>query len=318
MVLLFLVIAGMGIIFWFTNAHLELLSANWSFVVLACVSFVASVVVWLIAWGHLVKRSHSLKVRESVLAGLSCLYGALTPMQVGAEALRALKLKQRHGVPYSDSISASMVAKGLKFFILAVSASFLIFSFMLAASSNALLFWGFLSGFIIVVIATLFFLLPLNPVFGKSISSAFSGIGKRSYIMAKPCFRLAEFFRNYSNYLKKVSLNSFLLVFVLVAISWAFEFFTLQLSFLALGIYIPISSIIVLLVLTGILERAPFIPRGIGLVEIVGYTFLAFPALVHYSLTIPQIGAVLIVYDIARLVVPTLLGIGMEFVTMRR
>lgn len=312
LVLFFLVIAVLGVIVWFTKAHLELLNANLFFLAFASLSFLASIAMWLTAWGHLVKRSHDLEVSKSIVVGLSCLYGALTPMQFGAEALRALKLKQSYRVPYSDSISASMVAKGLKFLILAIMASFLIFSFMLAAASSPLLFWGFLSGFAVVVLAALFFLLPLNPHFGRSISAFFGSLGKRFHFLARLSFKLQEFFRNYSNYLNRVSLNSFLIVFALVAVSWGLEFLALQFSFLALSIDIPTASVLVLLVLTGILERTPFIPRGIGLVEIVGYTFLAFPALAHSSLTIPQIGAVLIVFDIARLVVPTLVGIGME------
>ena len=147
---------------------------------------------------------------------------------------------------------------------------------------------------------------------GMRISNFFALISKTFRQFAA----LGKFFADYSNYLQKIKPKSFAVVFALSFLSLFFEFLALQFSFMSLGIYLQLQAVIVLMILVSILERTPFLPRGIGIVEIFGYAYLSVHSLVspYITLTAPQIGAVLIVYDVARLVVPTIAGIAMSFI----
>lgn len=276
--------------------------------VLASAFFLSGILVWVVSWAYLIKRKQAIPYTKLVVVGFSSVFGALTPIQLGAEALRSLKLKKQFNVSYTESVSASMVVKGTKFLLLALFASFILFSFLLESLSGfePLLFLGFASGFLVVVLASLLFLLPLKKSFGRRIAKAFFNLAKYHALFG----RLGGFFENYSLYLSQTRKKDYLVIFFLSLASWLFEFLALQYSFLALNVNLPFLSALVMLVLVSILERTPFLPRGLGLVEIVSYNYLAFPAFSGApGLTVSVIGAVLIVYGVVRLVIPTLLSI---------
>jgi len=73
------------------------------------------------------------------------------------------------------------------------------------------------------------------------------------------------------------------------------------------------------MVMISVLERAPLLPRGIGLVEIMAWHFLAFPELIAgITLSAAQIIALLAVYDLVRLVIPTLLSVLVWLASSKR
>lgn len=298
-----------------TNAGAVLPQISPVFFIVGAVFFIASVFIWLISWGYLIKKRYPIPYPELLKIGFAALYGALTPIQLGAEALRSVRLKDRFGVSYTDSISASMVCKGMKFLIITITALLALFAFIFVVKLEGILLLSFFSGLVVVVLAVLLFLLPLHGFFGEKIASFFFLIGKKFKLSNK----LAEFFKNYSSYIRKLTKKSIAIVFVLCLVSFLFEFLALQFSFFSLGISLNLAPLFVLMVLVSVLERTPFLPRGIGVVELVGYYFLAMPQLlVGEVLSTPQIGAVLIVYDVIRLIIPTIVSFFFNFALLKK
>lgn len=309
LVLVALLALGAGL----TQAHAALTRINANFFIVACVFFIVSVLLWLISWAYLIKKHRNIPYSSLLLVGFSSVYGALTPIQLGADALRSMLLKDFFGVSYSSTVSASIIVKGIKFLILAFLASAVLLLFIFVPG-NPLFSLGFMSGFAVVLLASLLFLLPLKKAYAEKISSFFGSFSESVPLSG----RLSRFFTAYSQYVRKISRGSFLIVLALASLSWVFEFLALQFSFVSLGVLLPLHSLLMLMVIVSVLERTPFLPRGIGLVEVAGYYFLAFPGLVSgYALSVSEIGAVLVAYDVVRLVVPTLLSIGVSVIFLR-
>ncbi len=305
-ILFFAVLAVLSIL---TNAFEVLRELSVPLFVLASLFFMASVLLWVLSWAHIIKRKSRVPLKSLLVIGFSSLYGSLTPVQLGAEALRSMGLKKNFGVPYSESISASVIVKGTKFLILAFLFLLVLSLFLLQAEASGIFLFGILSGFAVVVLAVLVFLFPLSRRLGERLSLFFEWLAKR----IKPCGLLSGFFRSYSLHLRSVSPRSFLFVLVLSVFSWGLEFLALNYSFLSVGIGLNILPVLVLFVLVSVLERNPVLPRGIGLVEFVGFYYLSIPAFVDSALTVSQIGAVLVVFDVVRLAVPALLSIAVSF-----
>lgn len=304
LVLLFVFSALLVVFALLTNSFSSLREANLIFFSVSAGLFIASIFIWLFGWAILIENRKTGFVR-SVLIGFSCVFAALTPVQIGAEALRAIKLKELALVPYSESIAASMIMKGLKFLLISLLAGFGFFSYFFSPSISLWVKAAMLSGFAVVLVATLLFLLPLNMAAGQKIANIFRRLSK----LLKQLERIAGYFEKYSLRLQQTGRKTILLVSALAALSLAFEFSAFLFAFLSAGVIIPIFSAIVLFSIISVLERTPFLPRGIGAVEIAGFIFLSSPSLAMQNLSATQIGAVLILFDIVRLVVPTIAGL---------
>ncbi len=289
-----------------THAHLLLLGLNPNFFVIAAIFYIISVVTWLISWAYLIKKEDSVDYRDLLELGFASRYGALSPAQVGAEALRSLRLKEFYGVRYAHSVSASLVAKGSKFLILTLVA-LLSLLYFLDTKTDPVFFFGFLSGLLVVGLVTILFLLPLQPRAATGLRNSLEKLSARLPVFAP----VTRFFVHYSERLRRMRPEEFFVVLFLAALSWAFEFFALQYTFFSLGIVLSFHSLLVLMTMISVLERAPLLPRGIGLIEVAAWHFLAFPGLIAgITLTAAQIVAVLALYDLVRLVIPTLLSVA--------
>ncbi|MFH1224557.1 MAG: lysylphosphatidylglycerol synthase transmembrane domain-containing protein [Candidatus Diapherotrites archaeon] len=302
---LFLVFALLAALLGLTKAYSALAEINLYFLILACIFFIISVLIWLISWAYLIKKHAKIPYKNLVLAGFASFYGSITPVQLGADALRSIMLKDSFGVRYSQSISASMVVKGAKFLILAVAGVLVLLPFIFMPAEG-IFSAALLSGFLVVLLASFIFLAPLSRQLGGKVAEIFRRLARVLPFLKA----LADFFDGYSSYLQKKGKRDLAVVLALSFLSWVFEFLALWFSFLSLGVNLEPHSLLIFMALVAVLERTPFLPRGIGVVEFVGYQFLAFPELAAGSpMSVAQIGAVLIVYDVVRLIVPTLLSI---------
>lgn len=306
LVYLLVVIALISIITTLTQAHEELLKANLAFFAASALLFIASILVWIYSWAFLIRRKSRISYSSLMKVGFSSVYGALTPVQLGAEALRSVQLKHYFKVSYQDSVSASMVVKGLKFLVLLVASFFAMALFFSGVSMDAPVLFAFLSGFAVVALAAIFFLLPLKKSFGMSIASFFAGISKK----IKQFSVLESFFEGYSNYLEKTTIFSLVFTLILAFFSFALEFGALAFAFYSANVLISLKALIVLMIFVSILERTPFLPRGIGIVEIVAFNFLSLPVFYAAGLSASQIGAAIIAFDIVRLVIPTIASLA--------
>lgn len=313
-ILLVLVFAGYGVITGLTGALPVILSANPYFFAISVLFFLFSIVLWIIPWALLLKNNKKVTIIKSIIIGFSCVYGALTPVQVGSEALRSIKAKEYFGVTYSQSISAAMVVKGLKFFMLAVLSSMVIWVVLLKTQLSLVALFGLLSGFSVIILASALFLLPLNKKIGLMISAIFGELGK----IWKGFFILKKYFYEYSHYLQLVPKKNFLKVLILSGASLLFEFLALYYCFLALSVSIEVFSLSFLFIIISILERTPLIPRGVGLVEAAGFIFLSIPEFSKISLSVSQIAAILVLFGVVRLFIPTILSLLMTLIKVKK
>ncbi len=287
-----------------TDAHNAIVTANPLFLSFSVVFFSLSITVWILSWALLIKKP-GLSLSKKFIVGWSSVYGALTPIQIGAEALRSLHLKDLFKVPFTESVSASMLIKGIKFLVLTILAAILLYALLISANHDILSLVGLGSGFIVMVVAVLLFLLPLNQSFGFAISRLFEQLS-RKFSFLKP---FEEYFKKYSGFLQATSKKMFLFTFVLAIASLFLELVSLQFAFFSMNVVIPFANVVILFVLVSVLERTPVLPRGIGLVELASFTYLSLQASASFPLTSGEIASVIIIFDIARLVFPTLLSI---------
>lgn len=288
-----------------TGAFDRLIEAEPFFLVLSAFSFFLSIIVWLFAWALLVRKRNKKPFLGILGLGFASVFGSLTPIQLGSDALRSIFLKDEFGIPFSESFSASMIVKGLKFSVLAIASILLVSVAFLTQSIDSVLFFPLISGVFVVLLAAMLFLLPLKRSIGYGISNLFEVLSKKIFFL-KP---LTGYFRKYSDFLSEFSGEMLLLIFLLAAFSWLLEFLALFFVFSSLAIKMPIVSLAVLFVLLAVLERTPITPRGILLVELVGFAFLSFPMVSNSELSVAEVGSVLVIFDVARLIVPTLISI---------
>lgn len=283
-----------------TNSMGTILSSNPVFLALACIFFIVSIIIWLFSWVILLKKRSGFAFKPLFIIGASSVFAALTPLQLGADAMRSLMLKNSFKMPFSESLAASMIVKGLKFLATAILASTIILFFFFS-EAEFFLKLALLSGFCVIVFAAALFLLPIN----KKIGIKIAGMFKRLSLHIKKFSLLEKYFLNYSTYLEATSKKMLFMIFLLACLSLLFEFFALFFSFAAVHALIPIASMSVLFIIIIVLERTPWLPRGIGLVEAAGFLFLS----VQGSISNEQIAAAIIAFDIARLAVPSVLSI---------
>ncbi len=301
LILLLAFFALLSVLGFSTGAFSTLKSALPGFFAAASALFIASIFVWLVSWAILIKARQTSLI-QTVLLGFGCVFGALTPVQIGADALRSVKLKEFAGVGYTESIAASMVVKGIKFLVIAGLASI---AFLLSFFNASLSGWikaAMLSGFAVVALAAALFLLPFHKPTGLRIASFF----QRAANFFRPFGRLSQYFQKYTSYLQRISIGTIALVSVLALVSLLLEFLALWFSFLSANLMMPIFNTLILFSILSILERTPFLPRGIGVVEAAGFVFLSLSSFTGTSFSPSEIVTVIILFDLVRLVIPTI------------
>src|SRR3989344_5498788 len=161
-----------------TDSFGTIMASNAFFLALACLFYVFSVVLWLFSWAVLIiKKQPKLQFFGVFLAGCASVYAALDPLQLGSDAMRVILLKDRFGHPYSDTLAASMITKGFKFLFIAALASVSI-AFFFLLQADFIFRLALLSGFGIIVLAALLFLLPVNKKIGLKIAGIFRRLGR--------------------------------------------------------------------------------------------------------------------------------------------
>ena len=270
LIVLVLFVAVFSVVVLFTNSINVLKQADIGLIFTAALVFLLSVFIWLLTWAWIIKKDYHISYNRLLFLGFSSLFASLTPVQLGADALRALLLKEIHKIPFSKGISASMLVKGFKFLSLFVISLAVVFFFLCTTKLNPVFLILLLSGLLVVFIATALFLLPLNERLALLISNIFRKLTK-NILLLEPA---GCFFVQYSAYLKKHRIHFFSLAFMCI-LSWFFEFLAFYLSFFSFGIYPSLQSVFVLFIILAILERVPFMPRGLGFVETISYFLLS-------------------------------------------
>lgn len=329
--LLFLGLILLFFIAWavFTDAVSSIKDLKLEFVLLAVFFFMASVFTWVFSWALFVKKQVKASFPVLFLVGFASLMGSITPIQSGSDALRSFFLKKQFDLSVSSSLQSSFIVKGLKFSMIFLFSCLLVVFFIatfvlsrewfslaqyfaavvyfvhyLQASKHLLLLFFFLSGLLVVFSGSVLFLLPLKKGFSSKVGVFFSRFEKKHFIFSK----LKNFFEKYPSFLSGTSFNEILFVAALSFLSLVCEFLAMVFSFYSVGAVLSPASLFVFFILFSILERTPVLPRGVGIAEVTGYYFLSFPFFSSADLSGERIGAMLLVYGVVRLVIPTVVG----------
>ncbi|MBN1159657.1 MAG: flippase-like domain-containing protein [Candidatus Diapherotrites archaeon] len=292
-------IVGLGAV---TGAYELLVHTNISYFLLAVLLYLASVFVWIFSWMYVMKLESPQVSNKGLLGiGFGSVCGAITPLQIGSDAMRVLFAKKLFNIDSKKTLGACLFAKGLKFGVLAAFSILVLVWLLFTTKLSIFAIMSLVFGFLVIILAVLFFLGPAERSVGNKLARFFHFLSRK----IKKLAWLRDFFNDYSLAFSKITSLDFFFVFVLTLISWFAEFFAIVLSFMSVGIELPLLSFFVLVIVIGILEKVPIVPRGIGLVEFAGYILLASPILVGTSIGISQIGAALVVFDIVRLFIPS-------------
>ncbi|MEM4662952.1 MAG: lysylphosphatidylglycerol synthase transmembrane domain-containing protein [Candidatus Diapherotrites archaeon] len=295
---LFVVIIGI------TDAFDEIKNTDFLFLVSSVAFYVLSVVVWTIAWTNLIRKEHYLKFYGAIVLGLSSMFASLTPMQLGTDALRSYLLKQRYKVPFSKGISASMLIKGTKFLTLVLFFVVIVFVPIVKLNLTATVIAMLLLGLLVISVASLLFLLPLSRRASSSMIRFVQKLAKRW----KTFQSIEVFLGSYSAYTNERA-PTLIKTFGFCLIAFLFEFLSFSSALLAVNVFMPVENMFFFFVIIAVLERTPFLPRGIGLVELTSYVFLSTGSLAILSKQ--QIVSFIAVLDLARIIIPTAISLLM-------
>lgn len=311
-IILFVIIALLSVFAILSNALSLILQTHALILMLASIFFLFSIVIWLVSWIWLLKKKYTITFKQGIYAGFSSFFGSLTPIQLGADFLKALFLKKVQGIPVSDSLSASFIVKASKFLLLMIFSLLIILLLFFETTISLVFFIGLLSGFALISIFTLFFLAPFNKKLALLLSRFLACFHKNKFIK-----KIHSFYLKYSENLQAISFNEFFFLLLLGFASWFFELLALLFTFIATRHALPLLSVFALFVLLALLERTPMLPRGLGLVESAGFVFLSMPYFAKKTFEVAEIAAVLIVYDFVRLIIPTIFSIILAFLFLK-
>ena len=278
-----------------------LIKTNLVLLIVALTSYFFSIFIWIYGWYYAMKKNVSISFEKIALIGFTAMLGIVTPMQLGNEMLRSYLLKKYFNVSNTISLGASFIIKALKLSMLALLGLIIIvlFSFqtkLLPYQSIALI-----SGFAAITLFSLLFLFPSNI------------LAKKLLPKIKITNKLSSFLINYQAALKKISRKEFFMLLLFSFGSWFFEFFSLLFVFIASGHPMPFLSVLVLFILIALLERTPFVPKGIGLVETASVIFLTNPWLSQANYSIQSVALIIILFSFIRIVFPMIIGLAAGF-----
>lgn len=249
--------------------------------------FILSIFCWGFAWIYLTDE----KPWQLFKTNIKSLAGILGPFGLGSDALRAY-FSRKQGIPPEKALSTSFIVKFFKFMLIFL---FLLISvFILSVKSNAD---------------------EAFAVFAVSLAMAALGMASiwfmRSERAAKFGYRLLgrlfifKFQGHLDKQFAKLSPNKIFIVLFFLVVSTLLEIASIMYAFSSVGQLLPLDRIIVFAAIANSLAFLTFTPQGVGFVEGGGLVVLHAG---FFSLGTPVIGSFLIVWNIIRIWIPSLIG----------
>ncbi|GEM_PF-2882366 len=253
---------------------------------LANAVFLASTVVWAVAWNRMMDASWT----DVILINTKALAGFFAPFGFGADLLRAYFANKKK-ISGSKALSASFTVKFFKFLI--VFFWLLISIVLLGLRTNDVA--QNLSVFVAALLLTMLGAIMILLFRFKSFVT-FLGRFTRNYNPQKLYSHLELHFANlrYANAL---------FIIAMLLISTALEILSISLAFQSIGYYLPLLHIFIFSAIISSLVLITFTPQGIGFVEAGGFFALS---LGYFSVPTHVIGSFLIVWNLIRLWVPSI------------
>lgn len=281
-----------------TTDPAPLYNMNLLYFFISAVLFFISTVFWMLAWKYLMGEPLwiSFKINTKALAGI------FAPIGLGGDILRT-HFAKKQGISGAKALSASFVVKFFKFLLMFFY--LLIAVFMLAQRSVE--FPDYIVVFISALLLTIFgaiFILFLRTRF---IIKFIHKITRKVSVWRVRDELKAYFF--------KLSAMKSAYIFILLIISTFFELASIYFALIAVGQYLLWIHIFILGAVIHSLALITITPQGVGFVEAGGYFILTFG---YFSVPRPIIGSFLIIWNLVRLWVPSLIGGIVAFLDRRK
>ena len=247
-----------------------------------------SIVFWILAWIYLIKE----RFVPSFRLNMKALLGVFAPFGLGSDAIRTHFAKTEKIEP-ERALSASFVIKFYKFiimFLLLLLAIYLLATKSTDFSQNLPIFISML--FVVIAGAIIVFLFRL-----KSFANLLYKLLNRLFI-----FRFNE---QLNKHFLGIKPKDALVILSLLLVSALFEIGSVYFAFAAIGQGLLLLHVFIFSAVASSLALVTITPQGIGFVEAGGYFVLS---LEYFSLAKPVIGSFLIVWNVIRIWIPSLIG----------
>lgn len=281
-----------------TTDPTPLYTMNLFYFFLSAVLFFTSTVFWMLAWKYLMGEPLwiSFKINTKSLAGI------FAPIGLGGDILRTYFAKKEN-ISGAKALSASFVVKFFKFLLMFFY--LLIAIFMLAQRSVE--FPDYILVFISALLLTIFGAIFILFLRTEPIIKLIHKITRKVSIW-KVRDGLKEYFF-------KLSVMKSAYIFILLIISTFFELVAIYFALIAVGQHLLWIHIFILGAVIHSLALITITPQGVGFVEAGGYFILTFG---YFSVPRPIIGGFLIIWNLVRLWIPSLIGCVVAFLDRKK
>lgn len=283
---------GLIALIYFTTDASALLRLDVPYFLLSNILFFCSIAFWSFAWIYLMQE----KLFPAFKINIKSLIGIFSPFGIGGDALRAYYAKDEHINP-EKALASSFIAKFFKFlvmFVFLISAIYLLSISPGAAevSRNILFFISAL--FITMLGAVLILMIRI-----ERIAFVFYRLFRRRSFVLRLHVELNKQFEG-------LSVRRTTVAILLLLVSTFFEIMAVWSAFLAVNQPLLLAHIFIFSAVAHTLSLATITPQGTGFVEGGGYLVLSVG---FFNLQKHVIGAFLIVWNLVRLWVPSLIGL---------
>ena len=262
LILIILLILWIGPI----NIINSLKTANWTFILLACIIHLLAVYIRSIRWGFIINQPKKFK-KNYIVKTIGLFAGNFSPMRSAGEVLGAVAGKKINKISISEGLSAGLTER---FFDLVIAGFLLVISaFFVPKIRFVALIGGVLTLGLVLLIYTinwkentsLWLYRKIHPIICKLPinENKLDNLYHKFIQGLKSMIKYTQSFTNFKN-----------LIFVLIlsAFSWILECARLYTVFYAFNVDISFIAIIIIFFLANLVGILSVLPGGIGSIEI--------------------------------------------------
>jgi uncharacterized protein (TIRG00374 family) len=254
--------------------------ANWYLIILNFLLEFAILLTWTLRWKLILKAVNVTSSFGNLFLMLTAsIFGNnVTPGAAGGEPLRAYLLKEVEGTPFEIGLASATADRVFEFFpfvIISIFAAFLILTWNIPI-------WTRLIVFFLIILSLFFFVILLYAIWrkdvaqrviislAKSIYPIITRLVKSDLTFSDVADRIVYYINRFSHGFLQVVKNRKLLVlgFIISFIMWGFDMVRFYVCFMAVGVYPPVTPLIIIYTVGILISLAPLLPGSWGIREV--------------------------------------------------
>ncbi len=254
--------------------------ANWYLIILNFFLEFAILLTWTLRWKLILKAVNVTSSFANLFLMLTAsIFGNnVTPGAAGGEPLRAYLLKEVEGTPFEIGLASATADRVFEFFpfvIISIFAAFLILTWNIPI-------WTRLIVFFLIILSLFFFVILLYAIWrkdvaqrviislAKSIYPIITRLVKSDLTFTDVTDRIVYYINRFSHGFLQVVKNRKLLVlgFIISFIMWGFDMVRFYVCFMAVGVYPPVTPLIIIYTVGILISLAPLLPGSWGIREV--------------------------------------------------